>query len=51
LFPDRDYDQIGGLFGFKVLNALEKGDRKKALRLFIRSRTYYKRLAQDLARV
>ena len=39
------------MFGFKVLNALEKGDRKKALRLFVRSRTYYRRLAQDLARV
>lgn len=24
LFPNRDYDQIGGLFGFKVLNALER---------------------------
>jgi hypothetical protein len=51
LFPNRDYDQIGGLFGFKVLNALEKGDRSKAMRLFVRSRSYYKRLAQDLARV
>ena len=51
LFPDRDYDQIGGLFGFKVLNALEKGDRSSAMRLFVRSRTYYKRLAQDLASV
>ncbi len=51
LFPNRDYDQIGGLFGFKVLNALGKADRRRSLRLFVRSRTYYKRLAQDLARV
>jgi Type I restriction enzyme R protein N terminus (HSDR_N)/N-6 DNA Methylase len=51
LFPNRDYDQIGGLFGFKVYNALEKADRQEALRLFVRSRTYYKRLARDLARV
>jgi hypothetical protein len=51
LFPNRDYDQIGGLFGFKVLNALEKGDRKQAMHLFVRSRTYYRRLAQDLAQV
>ncbi len=51
LFPNRDYDQIGGLFGFKVLNALDKHDRSKAMQLFVRSRTYYKRLAQDLARV
>jgi N-6 DNA Methylase len=51
LFPNRNYDQIGGLFGFKVYNALEKTDRQEALRLFVRSRTYYKRLAQDLARV
>jgi type I restriction-modification system DNA methylase subunit len=51
LFPDRNYDQIGGLFGFKVLNAFERSDRDKALRLFIQSRNYYRRLAQDLARV
>ena len=51
LFPNRDYDQIGGLFGFKVLNALGHADRRKSLRLFVRSRAYYKRLAQDLARV
>lgn len=51
LFPNRDYDQIGGLFGFKVLNALDKADRQKSLRLLVRSRLYYKRLAQDLARV
>ena len=51
LFPNRDYDQIGGLFGFKVLNALGKNDRRHSLRLFVRSRAYYKRLAQDLARV
>ena len=51
LFPNRDYDQIGGLFGFKVLNALDKHDRKMAYRLLVRSRGYYKKLAQDLARV
>ena len=52
LFPNRDYNQIGGLFGFKVLNALKRGgDRTEAMRLFVRSRTYYKHLAQDLARV
>jgi N-6 DNA Methylase/Type I restriction enzyme R protein N terminus (HSDR_N) len=51
LFPNRDYDQIGGLFGFKVLNALEGRDRTKALRIFVRSRNYYRRLAQDIARV
>jgi hypothetical protein len=51
LFPNRDYDQIGGLFGFKVLNALGRTDRRLSLRLFVRSRNYYKRLAQDLARV
>jgi hypothetical protein len=38
--------------GFTIgTNALEKGDRKKAMRLFVRSRTYYKRLAQDIAQV
>ena len=51
LFPNRDYDQIGGLFGFKVLNALDKDERNKALNLFVRSRNYYRRLAQDLASV
>jgi type I restriction-modification system DNA methylase subunit len=51
LFPNRDYDQIGGLFGFKVLNSLDKEERGKALNLFVKSRNYYRRLAQDLARV
>jgi N-6 DNA Methylase len=51
LFPNRDYDQIGGLFGFKVLNALEKHDRNRAMRLYVRSRSFYRRLAQDIARV
>ncbi len=51
LFPNRDYDQIGGLLGFKVLNALKTADRKKALRILVKSRKFYKRLAQDIARV
>ncbi len=51
LFPNRDYDQIGGLFGFKVLNALDTRDRRKALRVLVRSKNYYRRLAQDIAKV
>jgi type I restriction-modification system DNA methylase subunit len=51
LFPNRDYDQIGGLFGFKVLNALDTKDRTKALRILVRSKNYYKRLAKDIASV
>lgn len=51
LFPNRDYDQIGGLFGFKVLNALNKEDRTGALRVFVKSKNYYKQLAQDIASV
>ncbi|MDX1245412.1 N-6 DNA methylase [Sinorhizobium medicae] len=51
LFPNRDYDQIGGLFGFKVLNAIKGHDRRDGLKLFVRSRNYYKKLGQDLARV
>jgi hypothetical protein len=51
LFPREEYDLIGGLFGFKVLNALNRTDVTKAFRLFIRSRRFYKRMASDLARV
>lgn len=51
LFPKRDYDQIGGLFGYKVLNALDGRETRQALRLFSRSKAFYRRLAQDLARV
>ena len=34
-----------------MLNALDRADRINAMQLFIRSRTYYRQLAQDLARV
>jgi hypothetical protein len=51
LFPRDEYDQVGGLFGFKVLNALDRPDVNRALRLFVKSRRFYKRMASDLAKV
>jgi len=51
LFPRAEYDLIGGLFGFKVLNALSHKDVNRAMRLFIKSRRFYKRMASDIARV
>jgi hypothetical protein len=51
LFPRPEYDLIGGLFGFKVLNALSGRNERDALRLYVKSRKFYRRLARDLARV
>ena len=51
LFPRTEYDLIGGLFGFKVLNALSQLDEKNALRAFSKSKSFYKRMGQDIARV
>ncbi len=51
LFPRTEYDLIGGLFGFKVLNALSQLDEKDALRTFSKSKSFYKRMGQDIARV
>jgi type I restriction-modification system DNA methylase subunit len=51
LFPRKEYDLMGGLFGFKVLNALSNKDSIKALRLYVKSSRFYKRLSRDLAQV
>jgi type I restriction-modification system DNA methylase subunit len=51
LFPQREYDQIGGLFGYKVLASLSERDSAQAMRLFSRSKRFYKRLGADIARV
>jgi len=51
LFPRLEYNLIGGLFGFKVLNALDGLDKKNALQLFAKSKRFYRLLAQDLAEV
>ncbi len=51
LFPQRQYDQIGGLFGYKVLAGLNGKDELSALRVFSRSRAFYRRLGTDIARV
>lgn len=51
LFPRREYDLIGGLFGYKVLNAFNRVEQTQALRLFVKSRRFYRRMAQDLAEV
>ena len=51
LFPQKSYDQVGGLFGYKVLNALNYSDHSKALRLYVTADHYYRNMAQDLAKV
>ena len=51
LFPRAEYAYLGGIFGHKVLNALDDADRKQALKLYARTKRFYKNLAQDLATV
>jgi len=51
LFPRIEYDLIGGLFGYKVLNALDRLDETSAMRTFVKSKRFYKRLGQDIANV
>jgi hypothetical protein len=51
LFPRPEYDLIGGLFGFKVLNALNHLEENSALRIFAKSKRFYKLMGQDIANV
>lgn len=51
LFPQAPYDQVGGLFGYKILNALDNTKTRSALRLFATAKRYYKNLAQQIAKV
>ena len=51
LFPQREYDQIGGLFGYKVLASLPEAETGKALQIFAKSRRFYKNLGTDIANV
>ncbi len=51
LFPRLEYNLVGGLFGAKVLNSLSHLEKTHALRLFAKSKRFYRLLAQDLAEV
>ncbi|UVI38388.1 Eco57I restriction-modification methylase domain-containing protein [Qipengyuania spongiae] len=51
LFPHSEYDQIGGLFGYKVLNGLDAEDAAMALKVFARSKAFYRKLGMDIANV
>lgn len=51
LFPQQNYDSMGGLFGYKVLNALDGADRRAALKLYTKANGYYRKLSTSLARV
>jgi len=51
LFPRDEYNLIGGLFGFKVLHALDQREEKTALRLFAQSKRFYARMARDIRNV
>ncbi|MGV1927932.1 Eco57I restriction-modification methylase domain-containing protein [Agrobacterium tumefaciens] len=51
LFPQTQYDQLGGLFGYKVLNALDERESRTAIRLYAKANRYYRSLAKQIARV
>lgn len=51
LFPSPLYDRVGGLFGYKVLDALNARENHAALKLFATADRYYKKLSKQLARV
>ena len=51
LFPRKEYDLIGGLLGYKVLNSLSAIDENCALKLLAKSKRFYKLMAKDLAKV
>lgn len=51
LFPQSQYDQIGGLFGYKILAGLDGQGEFVALRVYERSRQFYRRLGADIAKV
>lgn len=51
LFPRPEYSAIGGLFGYKVLLSLEERDARRGLKLFSKSRNFYRLLAEDVANV
>lgn len=51
LFPQRRYDQIGGLFGYKVLAGLDGKGEAEALKIYARSKKFYRAMGLDIARV
>jgi len=51
LFPKEEYNQMGGVFGYKVLNALKNNQIKSALRIFAQSKKFYKKLGKDIAKI
>lgn len=51
LFPQREYDQVGGLFGYKLLAGLDAEQIPDALRLFVKSKAFYRQLGADIAKV
>ena len=51
LFPQRDYDLLGGLFGYKLLAGLDDIGERQALKSFARSKRFYRKLGTDIARI
>src|SRR3989339_910477 len=51
LFPREEYNLMGGVFGYKVLNYLKKGDRNNLIKLYLKSKSFYSQLGQDIAKV
>lgn len=51
LFPQEAFDQVGGLFGYKVLNSLNQKDTRQALKLYSKASKYYRQVAQRIAKV
>lgn len=51
LFPKEEYALIGGIFGHRVLSSLINRDRNRMLKLYLKSKKFYARLGQDIARI
>lgn len=51
LFPRPEYNLMGGVFGYKVLNSLRNAEITSILRLYLKSKKFYSQLGQDLTKV
>jgi hypothetical protein len=51
LFPKEEYSHLGGVFGYKVLNALDEKKRTQALRVYVKSKKFYSKLGKDIAKI
>ncbi|MBN1664826.1 MAG: Eco57I restriction-modification methylase domain-containing protein [Deltaproteobacteria bacterium] len=50
-FPKEEYSHIGGVFGYKILNTVDKKNRNKAFRIYVKSKKFYLKLGKDIAQI